>query len=64
MARAHVVGSEPELRELRSELSSNRPEVALEPVSETAGRLTFRMQHLLPFAVEVQYFPPTPRERS
>jgi hypothetical protein len=52
------VGSAEELRDLWDDLHANQPEVELEPISATAdGQLTFRLHHLLPFAVEVQYFP-------
>ncbi len=52
------VRSEQELRELWDDLHASHPEVALEPISDAGGGyLTFRMHHLLPFAVEVQYFP-------
>jgi hypothetical protein len=52
-----LVRSAEELHELWRELDANYPEVRLDPVSDIGGALTFRMQHLLPLAVEVQYFP-------
>ncbi len=52
-----LVGSEDELRRLWDELSNNHPEVTLRAISGTGGALTFRLQHLLPLAVEVQFFP-------
>jgi hypothetical protein len=52
-----LVGSAQELHELWHELDTNHPEVTLEPVSAIGETLTFRLHHLLPLAVEVQYFP-------
>jgi hypothetical protein len=51
-----LVGSEDELRRLWSELERNHPEVTLRAISGEGGALTFRLQHLLPLAVEVQFF--------
>ena len=51
------VRSEQELRDLWDDLDSGHPDVELQPISDSgSGQLTFRFQHLLPFAVEVQYF--------
>ena len=52
-----LVRSAEELHELWDELARNHPDVRLEPVSQVGNSLTFRMQHLLPLAVEVQHFP-------
>jgi hypothetical protein len=51
-----LVGSEAELRELWDELDRDHPDVTLRAISEGGSTLTFRMQHLLPVAVEVQFF--------
>ena len=51
-----LVGSEDELRRLWDELSNDHPEVTLRAISGTGGALTFRLQYLLPLAVEVQFF--------
>ena len=51
-----LIGSEDELRQLWDDLRDNHPEVTLRAISEGEGALTFRLQHLIPVAVEVQYF--------
>jgi hypothetical protein len=51
-----LVGSEAELRELWTELDTKHPDVTLRAISGSGRALTFRMQHLLPVALEVQYF--------
>jgi hypothetical protein len=53
-----VLGSGDEVERLCDDLKANHPEVRLEPV-ETGpdGYRVVRFQHLLPLAVEVQYFP-------
>ena len=51
-----LVDSEAELRALWDDLARNYPDVTLRAISEGGGSLTFRMQYLLPLAVEVQYF--------
>ena len=51
-----LVGSEAELRELWDELDRHHPDVTLRAISGGGNTLTFRMQHLLPVAVEVQFF--------
>jgi hypothetical protein len=51
-----LVGSEVELRGLWDDLDRNHPDVALRPISQTGAALTFRLQHLIPLAVEVQFF--------
>jgi hypothetical protein len=51
-----LVGSEEELRRLWDDLDENHPDVTLRAISEVGESLTFRMQHLLPVAVEVQFF--------
>jgi hypothetical protein len=51
-----LVRSEDDLRQLWDELDQHHPEVTLRPISQTGAALTFRMQHLIPLAVEVQFF--------
>ena len=51
-----LVDSEDELRRLWDELDRGHPDVKLREIGETGGALTFRFQHLLPLAVEVQFF--------
>ena len=51
-----LVGSEDELRQLWDELDRNHPEVTLRAISGSGRALTFRMQYLIPLAVEVQFF--------
>ncbi len=49
-----LVRSAEDLADVRNKLRANHPDVSVEDQS-TGGQ--FRFQHLLPFAVEVQYFP-------
>jgi hypothetical protein len=51
-----LVGSEDELRRLWDDLDQHHPEVTLRAISGTGRALTFRLQYLIPVAVEVQFF--------
>jgi hypothetical protein len=50
-----LVDTEAELRALWDELDRT-PGVTLRAISGTGSTLTFRMQHLLPMAIEIQHF--------
>lgn len=51
-----LVDSEDELRALWDDLDRAQPKVELREISQTGATLTFRFRHLLPQAVEVQFF--------
>jgi hypothetical protein len=51
-----LVRSEDELRQLWDDLDQHHPDVTPRPISQTGATLTFRFQHLIPLAVEVQFF--------
>ena len=54
-----VFDSEDELRKVWDTLSKHAAGIPLEPISESPdGFLTFRFRHLLPLAIEPQFFPP------
>ena len=53
-----LVESAEAVHDLWNELDTKHPDVVLGPISDAGGgHLTFRLRHLLPLAVEVQYFP-------
>jgi catechol-2,3-dioxygenase len=53
-----LVRSADDLAHVTKELQTKHPDVAVTPQSTTeGGHHTIRFQHLLPLAVEVQYFP-------
>jgi catechol 2,3-dioxygenase-like lactoylglutathione lyase family enzyme len=51
-----LVDSEAALRTLWDELRRDHPGVTLRDISEGGTTLTFRLHHLIPMPVEVQYF--------
>jgi catechol 2,3-dioxygenase-like lactoylglutathione lyase family enzyme len=51
-----AVDTEDELRTLWADLHERHPEVELREIGQVGSVLTFKMQHLLPLAIEVQYF--------
>jgi catechol-2,3-dioxygenase len=53
-----LVRSAADLAHVMKELQTNHPHIAIEPQSATeGGHRTIRFQHLLPLAIELQYFP-------
>jgi len=52
-----LVGSAEDLRRLWTELSNEQHDIELEPLAVSdVGEGSFRFRHLLPMAVEVQYY--------